>query len=102
MGEITANPAFKQVGQAIQPMQIVFGGSSSGKSRFIAQRLVMDLAEGKRNYLAVRKIARSLRDSVWKEINQVINSAGVNSKFKLNKTEMTATCIPTGKHSSRW
>jgi phage terminase large subunit len=97
MGEIRLNPAYKPFAQAEQPLQIAFGGSSSGKSRFIAQRLVMDLAQGKRNYIAVRKIARSLRDSVWKEINQVIDSAEAGSKFKLNKTEMTATCIPTKK-----
>jgi phage terminase large subunit len=95
--KLKANKAFRPVLMAAQPMQILFGGSSSGKSRFVAQRIFYDLVANNRNYLAVRKVARSLRDSVWKEFGQVINSAGASSKFKLNKTEMTATCVETGR-----
>ena len=100
MGEVTCNPAYKPVAHAAQPLQILFGGSSSGKSRFIAQRTILDLVQGKRNYLIVRKIARSLRDSVWKELLQVIDSAGLISKFRLNKTEMTATCTANGMQAA--
>lgn len=99
MGEIIANPIFKKVAQAMQPMQIIFGGSSSGKSRFLAQRTIADLYGGRRNYILVRKIARSLRDSVWKELLQVIEGANIGPQFKLNKSEMTATCLANGRQA---
>ena len=38
--------------------QIFFGGSSSGKSYFLAQRVIMDVIKG-RNYLIVRNVASS-------------------------------------------
>ena len=36
--------------------QILFGGSSSGKSVFIAQRCTYDLLKGGRNYLVCRQV----------------------------------------------
>lgn len=94
--EIIINPAYKPTAKGAQPMQILFGGSSSGKSRFIAQRTVLDLIQGQRNFLIVRKVANTLKDSVWKELNQVINDTGLTSQFKLNKTDKTATFKPNG------
>jgi phage terminase large subunit len=41
-------------------VQIVFGGSSSGKSYFLASRLVADLME-ERNYLVCRNVGATLR-----------------------------------------
>jgi phage terminase large subunit len=78
--------------QDVTPLQIFFGGSSSGKSVFLAQRCVFDLMNGGRNYLVAREIARSLRGSVAQEINKVITQWGVSSLFKFNKVDGTITC----------
>lgn len=78
--------------QDVTPMQIYFGGSSSGKSVFLAQRCVFDLLNGGRNYLVAREVARSVRGSVAQEINKVIIDWGVQSLFKVNKTDGTITC----------
>ena len=43
------------------PVEIFYGGSSSGKSYFLAQRCVLDIAAGGHNYLIVRKVAQTLR-----------------------------------------
>lgn len=72
--------------------QIFYGGSSSGKSRFLAQRAVYDLLHGGRNYLAIRKVARTIRRSVFAEINKVIAEWGVSQFFSVNKSEMIITC----------
>jgi len=72
--------------------QIFFGGSSSGKSRFIAQRLVYDILGGKRNYLIVRNTAKTNRSTTYNEINTVISEWNVEKYFKINKSEMTITC----------
>jgi len=72
--------------------QILYGGSGSGKSVFLAQRPVYDVMRGGRNYLVTRHVGRTIRGSVYAEIVRVIYDWGVQSLFKINKTEMTITC----------
>ena len=50
-------------------VQIFFGGSASGKSVFLAQRPIIDIARGGRNYLIVRQIGRTIRGSVSMELS---------------------------------
>src|SRR3990167_3759015 len=72
--------------------QIIYGGSSSGKSVFVAQRSTVDVLKGNRNYLVVRKIGNTLRRSAFNEILKVINDWKLQELFTVNKTEMTITC----------
>ena len=72
--------------------QIIYGGSSSGKSVFVAQRTVVDILKGGRNYLVVRKVGNTLRRSVFNEIIKYINEWGLARLFTVNKTEMAITC----------
>ena len=72
--------------------QIFFGGSSSGKSVFLAQRAVFDVLRGKRNYLVCRQVARTLRQSVFSEVCAVIFAWNVGELFNINKSEMVITC----------
>jgi len=73
--------------------QIFYGGSSSGKSMFVAQRCILDMLHGGRNYLVLRQVARTLRVSVFTQLKRVIEEWGVRSLFSVNKSEMTITCI---------
>lgn len=72
-------------------IQIVFGGSSSGKSYFLASRLVADLLE-ERNYLVCRNVGATLRQSVFMEVVKAIGSLGLSGFFSINKSDMTITC----------
>ena len=72
-------------------VQIFYGGSSSGKSVFLSQRSVIDILLNSRNYLICRKIARTIRNSVFKEITKVIDTWELNGRFNVNKSEMTIT-----------
>ncbi len=73
--------------------QHIFGGSSSGKSFFlIGQRMILDLLGGQRNYLCIRNVARTLRDSIYNEVLKGINRAEINDLFTINQTDMTITC----------
>jgi len=74
------------------PTQIFFGGSSSGKSVFLAQRTLLDILKG-RNYLVVRKVARTIRQSVYNEIIKCITEYCLNYLFMINKTDMTITAV---------
>ncbi len=72
--------------------QILFGGSSSGKSVFLSQRSVWDLLNGGRNYLVARNTGATLRTSTFNEIKKVIGDWNVGSLFTVNKSDMTITC----------
>jgi phage terminase large subunit len=76
----------------VTPIQILYGGSSSGKSVFLAQRLTWDLLNGGRNYLVCRQIGRTVRGSVAQEINKVIDTWKLGELFTINKTDGTITC----------
>lgn len=77
--------------------QVFFGGSSSGKSHFIlSQRLIARILAGGRNFLVIRKVQRTNKDSTF---NQVL--AGINflpdmlkDKFEINKSEMKIVFTP--------
>lgn len=73
-------------------VQIYFGGSSSGKSVFLAQRVVLDLLAGGRNYLICRAVARTLKKSVFQEVKKVITAWGLWREFDKNESDLTITC----------
>lgn len=77
-------------------IQIFFGGASSGKSVFLAQRDIVDLMKGGRNFLICRQVARTLRGSVVQEMRKVITDWALEALFDINKTDMTITCKNNG------
>lgn len=76
--------------------QIYYGGSSSGKSVFLAQRDVIKLMRGGRNFLICRQVAKTLRGSVVQEVKKTITKWGISHLFDVNKTDGTITCIQNG------
>jgi phage terminase large subunit len=85
------NPVYLPYLDCMDRIQIYFGGASSGKSVFLAQRDVIDLMKGGRNFLICRQVARTLRGSVVQEIKKVITDWGLDALFDINKTDMTVT-----------
>jgi phage terminase large subunit len=72
--------------------QIIYGGAGSGKSVFLAERCVVDILKGGRNYLVTRQVGRTIRGSVFTEILKVIYDWGLAPLFTINKTDMLITC----------
>lgn len=72
--------------------EILFGGSSSGKSKFLAQRCIYRVMKGGHNYLICRAIAKDSRRSTFVEVSRVIEEWGVGDLFRINQTDMTITC----------
>jgi phage terminase large subunit len=76
--------------------QIYYGGSSSGKSFFLAQRTVMDNLKGV-NYLIVRNVGATLKNSTFNEIKKAIYAMGVAHLYRINESTMSVTCTLNGK-----
>lgn len=87
-----------------QATQIFFGGSSSGKSFFIAQKIVLDCIGGEVNgvkkegvnWMCCRNVARTLRNSVYNQVVKTISEMGLSNLFRINKSDMVITCLDNG------
>ena len=90
------NPVYIPALELTTRTQIFFGGSSSGKSFFLAQRCVEDLLQGGRNYLIVRNVSNTLRTSTFNELKKAISDYGVASLFHIQKQDMIITCKING------
>lgn len=76
--------------------QVYFGGSSSGKSYSLAQRTVLDLIQGSRNYLIVRQVMVTIKRSVFNEILKAISNFKLMDYFTINRTDLVITCNLNG------
>jgi len=92
MVNVTVNEVYLPFLKDDTRIQIFFGGSSSGKSYFLAQRTVLDVLEGQRNYLVVRNVLRTVRKSVFNEIVKAINTMELTPYFHINNSELVITC----------
>lgn len=74
-----------------QFLQIFFGGSSSGKSFFITDKIVIDTLNGC-NWLCCRNVGNTIKRSVFNEVTKSISSMGLKEHFSINKSDMIITC----------
>jgi phage terminase large subunit len=73
-------------------IQIRYGGSSSGKSKYtLGQETVLNLLGG-HNYLVLRKVDKTIKKSVDAEVCAGISEMNLKKYFKTNKSEMTVDC----------
>lgn len=73
-------------------VHVEYGGAGSGKSYFVAQKLIFKACLSERKVLVVRKIGVTLRDSIWalfldllSEMRPVVRS--------INKTDMSISLV---------
>lgn len=92
MPQIAINDVYLPYLDEMSRVQVFYGGASSGKSVFIAQRTVMDVAQGGRNYLVCRAVGRTIRRSVMNEIRKVIADAELTKLFDVNRSDGIITC----------
>lgn len=93
--DVKVNPAYLPFMNKEQFLQIFFGGSSSGKSFFITDKIVLDNLNGA-NWLCCRNVARTIRNSIFNEVTKSISSMGVRDYYSINKSDMVITCNLNG------
>ena len=86
------NPVYLPYIGYTAPTEIFYGGSSSGKSVFLSDRCVLDVAGGGHNYLVLRKVANTVRRSTFNEVLKSISKFKLTECFSVNKTDMLITC----------
>ena len=76
---------------------IFYGGGSSGKSYFIAQRWIYKLIHPQRcNLLVCRQTGDTNRRSTFPLFKQVISNWNLGEHFKINESDMRIVCKLTG------
>lgn len=89
--DVAVNPVYLPYLNKEQFTQIFFGGSSSGKSYFICQKIVLDNMNGV-NWLCCRNVGRTLRNSTFNEIVKAISRMGLGAYYSINRTDLSITC----------
>ena len=76
---------------------LFYGGGSSGKSYFIAQRWIYKMIHPERfNLLVVRQTGDTNRKSTFPLFKQVISNWNLGKYFKINESDMRIVCKLTG------
>ena len=74
---------------------ISYGGAGSSKSYSTAQKILVDriMQEENHRFLITRKVAKTLRVSVFQLFKDIISDVEEYDNFKINKSDMTITYI---------
>ena len=89
---ITINDAYLPYLNCEKRVQIFYGGSSSGKSFFLAQRTVLDNLQKGANYLICRNVAATIRNSIFNEVVKAIGSLGFSKYYNINVSNFERVC----------
>lgn len=71
--------------------EVYYGGAGSGKSVFIAQKLLVKAIYRKRKVLVIRKYGTTIRDSVFQLVIDTLKKWGIYEYCKINLSTFTIT-----------
>ncbi len=72
---------------------VLYGGAGSGKSVFATQKIIARvLGEEPHKFLVIRKVAATLRNSVWDLFVKLIYDDNLEEFFEINKSNFEITC----------
>lgn len=96
------SPAFKDVHQAVKDGSydqfVLKGGRGSAKSSFVSVEVILQLVKHPDiHVLVMRKVANTLRTSVFAQYVWAIDALGLTSKFKQTVSPMELIYKPTGQ-----
>ncbi len=75
---------------------VYYGSAGSGKSRFVAQKLILKMLQNPRHkLLVVRDTLVSHKDSTFDELNQVLTQFKIRDRCNITKTPLSIT-LPNG------
>ncbi len=83
-------------------IHLLYGGRDSGKSHFIAQKLIYDcLRLPYFRCMLIKKTYNSIKESQWQTIKDIVEAWGFESLFTFNVSPLTIECINGNRFLSR-
>lgn len=74
---------------------VYYGGAASGKSHFVAQKLTYKLLTHRRKLLVIRKVGRTLKDSVFQLFTDILSQWKLMSYCTINRSTLSIS-LPNG------
>jgi len=94
--QFVVNKAYKDFWLDKNRWLITYGGAGSSKSWTTGQKILTRImSESGHKILIARKVAKTLRVSVFQLFKDLIANTGRYDDFKINKSDMTITYLPT-------
>lgn len=92
-------PAYRKAWKSRKQNLVIGGSKGSGKSKFAALRVIMDVMEnpGVTNALVIRKVFGTCRDSVYTDLLWAIDQLGVTEYWQYTVSPMQLIYKPTGQ-----
>ena len=75
--------------------EVYYGGAGSGKSVFIAQKIILKALRDKRKVLIIRKTLNSQKDSCWRLMLEQLSDLNIRQLCKVRITDFTIE-LPNG------
>ena len=92
--KVKVNRAFYPLMENRSRYSVSYGGAGSGKSYNAGQTIILRVMRAQeRKILVARKVAKTFRFSVFSLLVRIISEWNLESIFRINKTEMTITCV---------
>lgn len=78
-------------------LNVFYGGAGSGKSYFVCQKMILKALRSKRKVFVVRKVGRTIRNSIWELFQELLMSKMPQLVLDNNKSEMSITLVNGSK-----
>lgn len=95
-------PCYRHLNKLKADIHILWGGRDSGKSHYIAQRLIRKCL--KASYfrcIMVKKTGNSIEASQWQTIKDIVEEWGLSSLFTFKKSPLSIECENGNKFMAR-
>lgn len=76
-------------------IEVYYGGAGSGKSYGGTQKVYLKALKYKRKVLVIRKIQRTIKDSIWSVIISHLSSSGLYEQCRINRSDLEIE-LPNG------
>ena len=93
---IQINKVFREIKDVSKRFVVLYGGAGSGKSVYISQHIIIELLNNKNlKWCIIRKVARTIKESVFAELVARIHELDLADQFQINKSDYSITCKAT-------
>lgn len=93
---------YRHLNNSNADLNFLWGGRDSGKSHYIAQRLIRKCMREKYfRCLLVKKTFNSIHDAQWQTIKDIVNDWGLSHLFKFKESPLSIECVNGNKFLAR-
>lgn len=95
-------PCYKHLNNSTADINFLWGGRDSGKSHYIAQRLIRKCLKAKYfRCIMAKKTGNSIEASQWQTVKDIVEQWGLSSLFTFKKSPLSIECTNGNRFLAR-